>query len=332
MILWRSVVFDHLKLMQADPLSDVLSLLKPQTIIAGGFDVCGDWSIAFEPHTGIKCYAVLSGACWLSIDGLPSAIRLESGACVLLPHGRRFRLTNDLALPPVEFRKLKAVDWKGGIATLNGGGDTLVLGGHFAFAGPQADMLSGTVRPVTHLRGDRDRDTLRWALDLMRQELLEGQPGGSLVTQHLAHLVLVQALRFYLADGAGHQVGWLFALAKPQLAAAIAAMHAEPGKRWTLSSLAKKAGMSRASFAQAFAETVGTSPIDYLTRWRMLLAGNRLTQGRQRVSEIAGTLGYTSETAFSTAFKRIMGCSPTGYARLVSINDTNGRWGPGSTA
>ena len=300
--------------MAIDPLSDVLSLLKPHTYIAGGFDLSGCWSIEFDPHTGIKCYALLSGTCWLAVDGL-APVRLEAGDCVLLPNGRRFCLSNDLALQPTPFRQLQPVEWRGGIATVNGGGDTLILGGHFAFAGAHADMLLGAMPPVAHLREDKDKTNLRWALERMRQELVEAQPGGVLVAQHLAHMMLVQALRLYLSGSAGRQVGWLFALADPQLAAAIGAMHAAPGARWTLAALAKLAGMSRSSFARAFKATVGTSPLDYLTRWRMLLAGARLTDGNQLVSSIAVSLGYDSESAFSTAFKRVMGCSPRTYAR-----------------
>lgn len=156
---------------------------------------------------------------------------------------------------------------------------------------------------------------LRWALERMRLELVEAQPDGVLIAQHLAHMLLVQALRFYLSGLAGPYVGWLFALADTQLAAAIGAMHAEPGTRWTLPALADKAGMSRSSFARAFKTTVGTSPLDYLTRWRMLLAGTRLTDGKQPLSAIAMSIGYDSESAFSTAFKRVMGCSPREYAR-----------------
>ena len=301
--------------MLVDPLSDVLSLLRPHTYVAGGFDLCGRWSIEFDPHTGIKCYALLSGACWLALEGLAEAVRLEAGDCVLLPNGRRFCLTNDLALQPTPFAQLHAVEWRGGIATLNGGGDTLILGGHFAFAGAHADMLLGAMPSVAHLREDRDKTNLRWALERMRLELVEAQPGGVLIAQHLAHMMLVQALRLYLSGLAGQYVGWLFALADTQLAAAIGAMHAEPGTRWTLPALADKAGMSRSGFARAFKTTVGTSPLDYLTRWRMLLAGTRLTDGKQPLSLIAMSIGYDSESAFSTAFKRVMGCSPREYAR-----------------
>ena len=312
--------------MPVDPLADVLSLLRPHTYVAGGFDLRGRWSIQFEPHTGIKCYALLSGGCSLVPEGHPQAVRLDAGDCVLLPNGRRFRLANDVALQPTPFEELRPVEWRGGIATLDGGGETLILGGHFAFAGAHADVLLGAMPPIAHLREDSEKADLRWALERMRRELVEARPGGVLVAQHLAHMVLVQALRLYLSGSAGRHVGWLFALADPQLAAAVGAMHAEPGSRWTLPALANKAGMSRSGFARAFKATVGTSPIEYLTKWRMLLAGTRLAGGNQSVSSVAASLGYESESAFSTAFKRVMGCSPRRYARSAPPASSRHPW------
>ena len=147
------------------------------------------------------------------------------------------------------------------------------------------------------------------------QELREPQPGGSLIVQHLAHMILVQALRLHLADGARAGVGWLFALADKQMSAAMTAMHDDPARRWTLQELAARAGMSRSTFALRFKETVGTSPMEYLAQWRMLLAGDRLENSRDPISLIAPSLGYESEAAFSTAFKRLMGCSPRQYGR-----------------
>ena len=147
------------------------------------------------------------------------------------------------------------------------------------------------------------------------QELRDPQPGGVLVIQQLAQMLLVQALRAHLSEGARGGVGWLFALADRQMGAAISAMHAEPSRRWTLQELAERAGMSRSTFAQKFKATVGSSPMDYLTRWRMLLAGDRLTTSGDPISVISPALGYESESAFSTAFKRVMGCSPRQYGR-----------------
>jgi AraC-like DNA-binding protein len=110
-------------------------------------------------------------------------------------------------------------------------------------------------------------------------------------------------------------VGWIFALADKQMSMAMNAMHEDPSHRWTLQELAERTGMSRSTFALRFKETVGDSPMEYLTRWRMLLAGDKLVNSSDPISAIALSLGYESESAFSTAFKRVMGCSPRRYGR-----------------
>ncbi|WP_293902008.1 AraC family transcriptional regulator [Phenylobacterium sp.] len=298
-----------------DPLSDVLSLLKPRNYFVRGFDVAAPWSIQFGRHEGIKCYAVVSGECWLCVEGVGDSVRLRAGDCLLLPRGRPFRLTSDPALTPMDAEAMISSSGNGAIAAFNGGGDCFGIGGWFAFAGPYAGILLGVLPPIVHIRKDTDRAALRWALEQMMQELREPLPGGDLVAQHLAHMVLVQALRLHLAEGSSGGVGWLFALADPQMSAAINAMHQEPALRWTLQMLAGRAGMSRSSFAQKFKATVGASPMDYLTRWRMLLAGDRLENSGDPISAIALSLGYESESAFSTAFKRVMDVSPRTYAR-----------------
>ena len=180
-------------------------------------------------------------------------------------------------------------------------------------AGDHAAILLGALPPIVHIREETDKAALRWSVERMMQELRDPQPGSALVVQHLAQMLLVQALRAHLAEGARGGVNWLFALADKQMSAAIDAMHADPSRRWTLQDLAERAGMSRSTFALRFKETVGSSPMDYLTRWRMLLAGDRLTSSGDPISVISPALGYESESAFSTAFKRVMGCSPRQY-------------------
>ena len=155
---------------------------------------------------------------------------------------------------------------------------------------------------------------MRWSLERMREELRDPQPGGSLIAQQLAYMMLVQALRLHLADGARSGVGWLFALADKQMGAAITCMHDNPGNPWTLQKLAECVGMSRSVFALRFKETVGETPMEYLTRWRMLLAGDRLKNSDDSISTIALSLGYESESAFGKAFKRVMGYSPKQYS------------------
>lgn len=299
-----------------DPLSDVLSLLKPRSYVSAGFDAGGDWSIQFpDQQQRIKCYAVLSGACWLSVDNVPDPVRIEAGDCFVLPSGRPFRLASDLALAPVDAGAVFPPARDGGVVTFNGGGDFFIAGSRFGVSGLNAGTLMAMLPPIVHIRKEPDRAALRWSVERMMQELHERQPGGFLVAQHLAHMMLVQALRLHLAEGPGGGVGWFFALADKQIGAAITALHAEPARRWTVQELGQRAGMSRSTFALKFKAMVGASPMDYLTRWRMLLAGDWLENSGDSVSRIALSLGYESESAFSTAFKRVMGCSPRQFGR-----------------
>jgi len=298
-----------------DPLSDVLSLLKPRNYLSAGLDAGGDWAIQFpDQQAAIKCGAVVSGQCWLSVEGEADAVRLDTGDCFLLPRGRPFRLASDLAVPPVEASTVFSPARSGGVTTHKGGGDFLLVSSRFGLSGDHAGILLRMLPPIVHIRGESDHSALRWPVERMMQELRAPRPGGFLIVEHLAHMILIEALRLHMA-GLHGGVGWLFALADRQMGAAISAMHDDPAHGWTLQALAERVGMSRSTFALRFKETVGLSPMDYLTRWRMLLAGDRLANSSDPVSVIALSLGYESESAFSTAFKRVMGCSPRQYGR-----------------
>lgn len=112
-----------------------------------------------------------------------------------------------------------------------------------------------------------------------------------------------------------HAFPLLGALSDKQMSAAITSMHDEPAHDWTVEELGQRAGMSRSIFALKFKQKVGVSPMEYLTRWRMLLAGDRIANTSDSISEIAQSLGYESASAFAKAFKKIMGCSPRQYSR-----------------
>jgi AraC-like DNA-binding protein len=199
--------------------------------------------------------------------------------------------------------------------TINGGGGCVIAGGHFAFAGNHANLLLKVLPPIVHLQTDSDKAAMRWSLDRMMEELREPRPGSRLIAQQLAYMMLVQALRLHIGEGNKGSAGWLSALADPQINTSIQAIHRDPAAQWTLQKLADRAGMSRSIFALRFKKTVGETPMEYLTRWRMLQAADRLSNSRDSVSEISRALGYASESAFSTAFRRVMGCSPKQYGR-----------------
>jgi AraC-like DNA-binding protein len=250
---------------------------------------------------------MIAGQSWLSVDGVPDAVRLEAGDCFLLPRVRAFRIASDLALPSVDPYAAFAAELDGSVFSYNGGGDCFGVGGHFDLTGDHAGILLGMLQS--------DSAALRWFVERMMQELRDRQPGGYLVAQHLAYMMLVQALQLHLAEGLSSRVGWLLAPADKQMNAAISAMHSEPAHRWTLQSLAERAGMSRTSFTLKFRDTVGTSPMEYLTRWRMLRAGDSPVNSDDPVCAISLSVGYESESAFSAAFRKVMGCSPRQYGR-----------------
>ena len=303
-----------------DPLSDVLALLKPQSYRTVGFDVGGDWAVRFDNQTGrIKCYAVASGTCWLVVDGGGEPIRLTTGDCFVVPSGHSFMLASDVVLPPIPAHVAFAGARHGGVVVQGGGGGTFLTGTRFEVGGRNAPALLAALPPVIHLDTAEDRTALRWSIERMTAEMREGRPGASLVAHHLAHLMLLQALRLYLARQADGLVGWFHALADPQLSAAFGAMHADPARRWTVGELAAGAGLSRSVFAERFRDRVGEAPIAYLTRWRMMLAAERLTSGREPLGKIARALGYESANAFSTAFQRQNGCSPRRYAQAEKV-------------
>ena len=307
-----------------DPLSDVLLLLRIRSYRCAGIDAGGDWSFELDAHEGIKFHAVVSGSCWLSVAGMPNDMHLQSGDCFLLPGGRSFRLASDLSIMPLDARSILPSLQDGIINTYNGGGNCSIICGQFAFDSPQSSILAGLLPPVVLIEKDSDKALLRWSLDRMSQELRERLPGCFLVAQQLATMVLVEVLRSCLAgEFEGESgTGWLFALADKQISKAIHTIHECLERRWTLQTLAEHVGMSRTTFTLRFKGKAGVSPIEYLTRWRMLVAGDRLTRSNNSIAAIALSVGYDSESSFSTAFKRVMACSPRLYRKGLQHNGT----------
>ncbi|MEB0031431.1 AraC family transcriptional regulator [Undibacterium sp. RTI2.1] len=300
-----------------DALSSVLALLKPQSYGTRGLDTAGDWSIEFPAGEGIKCYALLYGACWLEVEGIPHPLRINTGDCVLLPRGQAFRFCSKLDAQSISVLPLISAVEDGNFMVVNGGGECTGLGAYFVFEGRQSNMLVGMLPPIVHFHHETDKALLRGYLERLMSELRTPQPGSFLIAEHMAQSLLIQALRLHLLDSSVNGIGWIFALRDGKLSKALEAIHCEPGRNWSLDSLAKVAGMSRSSFAASFSTTVGESAIEYLTQWRMQIAADHLQNLGTPISVLAEQLGYQSESAFSVAFKRIHGSSPRQYANRI---------------
>ena len=296
-----------------DPLSDVISLLKPRSYAFRGLNAGQDWAVTFPPGPGIRCYAIVDGSCRLEKAGSP-AFRLSAGDVVLLTDGEPFMLAGGAAVDPVPAIAFFSATDRGHVATLNGGGDLIGLGGYFAFQSTHAGAwLMDALPDVTVVNEPGAGLRLRNAIEGLMLELREPKPGGALIAEHLAQSLLVQALRLHLAPAMDRDATWLSGLSDPRISPVMTAMHVQPGKRWTLADLAQIAGMSRSAFAARFSAVVGQPALSYLTQWRMTLAAERLTTTRTTLATLAVSLGYESEGALSTAFKRQYGQSPRAF-------------------
>lgn len=301
-----------------DPLSNVLSTLKPQGYLFHTLDVGADWSIQFPAHMGIKLDAVVSGSCWLVLEGGDDPVQLLQGDCFLLTSGRPFVLTSDPELPPVDYLDALTFD-STGAARCKSGGDSFLVGAHFSFEADRVDALFRCLPKVLHISATSSQaGVLRAALNFFAEEINMQEPGGALVMEHLAHIMLIQVLRLYLKSNAAIRTGWLYALEDRHLGAALTAMHSDMSRRWTLSELAKIAGMSRSSFAARFKEKVGISPMEYLTTWRMQVAGERVQTDNANIAQIGHEMGYQSDAAFNTAFKKVHGHTPGQHRKAGS--------------
>jgi AraC-like DNA-binding protein len=145
------------------------------------------------------------------------------------------------------------------------------------------------------------------------------------VITHLADILIIQAIRSWLDSAPDANQGWLAALRDKQIGRALSAIHRAPEKAWSVTSLAKEAGMSRSGFSARFTDLVGDSVMRYLTQWRMRLARSHLLDQSESLSLLAERVGYQSEAAFCRAFKREFGVSPGNVRKTTAIrNESSG--------
>ena len=296
-----------------DPLSDILMLLRPQRRAAGAVNFGGDWAVQVAADRGVRCYAVGRGECWIEVEGFGGEMHLVRDDCILLASGRPFRISsasNSEDIPPSD----PAPFSRDGISTVNGGGACMLIGGHFLLDTANEQLLSSALPPLFVVRDQGQRGALGSALKGLWLELETPQPGGRLVIEHLNQMMLIFALRLCVSSEAQRPTGWLSALANKRIAKALSAIHASPQKPWTLQALAGEAGMSRTVFAESFKGLVGSTPMTYLTAWRMAMAACHLREFSTPVGQVAVAVGYGSGTSFSTAFRKAFGVAPRDYA------------------
>ncbi len=300
--------------LQDDPFSDLLRLVAAHPVLAGGFEAGGDWGLRFPAPDKLKFFALLKGGCWLTV-GNDAPLRMEAGDVILLTAPRPFVMAarpETVSIDAVAFFASQPEK----IGRLGDGGDCVQLGGHVRLDPEGGALLTVMLPPVIHVRADAPQaGPLAWLLGQLVAEREAAQPGTALITRQIAEMMFVQILRAYLAGPDAPPPGMLRAIADARLAPALRLIHAEPGRDWHLPELARACAMSRTTFATHFRAVAGVSPLAYLTRWRIRLAMRTLREAGGPLAPLAHRLGYASESAFSNAFKREIGVSPTQYRR-----------------
>lgn len=306
--------------MNTDPLSEILAIAGAHCRVAGGFTAGGSWATRFPRPDMIKFGVIAKGNCWMRIEGRETPFRLEAGDVYFLKGDRPFDLASDLDIAPVDATELFR-DAPDGMAIMGDATELVYLGGHVALEKASGALLIDELPPLIHIRATSEEAAgLQWLVRELVREVRHRRAGSELSTSHLAQLLFVRVLRAHLDAGGETSVGWLRGLGDARIAPALGLMHADPGRSWHLTELAHELGMSRSVFAARFKAVVGVAPLSYLSAWRMRLAEQALQKGNEPVSRIADTLGYTSVSAFSNAFKRVNGRAPKRFqSHLKSV-------------
>lgn len=318
----------------SDTLSDVLEAVKLTGALFFIVDAHTPW-VAEAPASPdlapvilprsqhvVSYHVVSQGSCWCESPGQP-AMRLETGDALVVPRGHAYQIASACGLR-TGWSLGDALSWFKAMAcgdlpfVVTEGGDgperlQLVCGFLGCDALPFNPVL--TTLPAllkVRLRGDSGV-RMNALLDFAIAESSRAHPGSRSVLLRIAELVFVEVLRSYLTNAAGEGASWLGGLRDPIVGRALARLHAQPARPWTLPELAREAGASRTVLAERFAHFVGCPPMLYLTRWRMQLAATHLGARGTPVSAVAARVGYESEAAFSRAFKKVTGVTPASW-------------------
>ena len=314
-----------------DALSHVLRVVR----LTGAFFIQGrftaPWSY-FSPHSAtlaqhlepgaervVIFHLITQGDCVVEMAGQP-VTPLSAGDVVFFPQGHAHVMASAPGVePPRASRTIEQILSKRPrlIAHGGGGAPTHLVCGYLVCDSRLCRMLLTGLPPVVKV-GMRGTPAGLWLESSMRYALVEAKsprPGGGGLLAKLAEVLFIEVLRTYMNASGAQRTGWLAGLGDRIVGTVLNAIHARPARDWTLEDLAREAGTSRSVLAERFQQFVGTSPIQYLTQWRMTLAANLLSRSNAPLARIAEDVGYQTDTAFSRAFRREYGVPPAAWRR-----------------
>lgn len=300
-----------------DPLGEALHLMRMSGTFYCRSELSEPWAMEMPALEDCLMFHVMTtGRGWLEVEGAEPRL-LQPGDFALVPHGEGHRLTSQPGLPAPRLLDLprESISERYEVLRHGGGGAmaTLICG-VVRFEHPAARRLIELLPNVMSV--DAAAPHMEWmhsVLRLMGTEARALLPGGETVITRLADILVIQAIRAWISQDPAAQRGWLGALHDQQIGRALALIHRDPARPWTVASLAAEVAMSRSSLAARFTELVGEPVMRYVARWRMQLALTQLREDDTTLGGLASQLGYQSEAAFARAFKRTLGVSPGRY-------------------
>lgn len=315
-----------------DVLSDVLRVFRATgtALLRGDFnepwtlDMPRGSDVARMLHGGrakiVMFHIIAEGSCWVATGG-EAPVQLEKGDMIGFPHGHQHlvgagapgtgvRLSTLLPPPPWTGMPIVRLGADGAFSQVI----CVYLHCDELLFNPILSSLPAQLVVRPH------GDTSPWidaTLDYIVKESLHGSPGSSGVVARLTELLFIEILRGYIATATQESKGWLAALGDRHVAKALQGFHGRPGYRWTIAELASHVGLSRSSLIDRFNRLLDLPPMSYLAMWRLQLAAQALKSTDKAVANIALDIGYDSEEAFSRAFKRHAGASPSVWRRAA---------------
>jgi AraC-like DNA-binding protein len=316
-----------------DALSDVLRVAH----LTGGVFLHADffepWCIAARvapehcaPALGpashlIIYHYVVEGELHIRVDGEDGeGLVLGTGAIVLLPRNDLHLMGSDLSLPPVAGSDIIQPPKAGGLFSIHHGGGgkrTRMVCGFLGCNTAEGNPVISTLPPLLNLNLEQGgaAEWIRSTFQYAAEEVAAGRPGSETVLAKLSELLFVETVRRYAESLPQDHTGWLAGLREPYVARALALLHGDIARDWTVDDLGREVGLSRSALADRFIRLIGVPPMHYLANWRMQVAAQKLRDSSASLAQVAVAVGYDSEAAFSRAFKKTFGAAPATWRR-----------------
>jgi AraC-like DNA-binding protein len=272
----------------------------------------------------IPYHYVVDGEFHLRVEGKGgAALALRAGEVVLLPRNDLHLMGSDLDMPPVTGSEIIRPPKNGGLFSIRHGGDgayTRMVCGFLGCDNAESNPVIATLPPVLRLSLEEGgaAEWIRSTFQYAAEEVAAGRPGSETVLAKLSELLFVEAVRRYAGTVPDGQTGWLAGLRDTHVARALALLHRDIARPWTVDELGLEVGLSRSALADRFTRLIGVPPMHYVASWRMQVATQKLRNTSASLAQVADMVGYESEAAFSRAFKKAVGVAPATWRRSQS--------------